>query len=141
MRGNLYRELIKKMPKGNTLSWSMKYVLQLDEVLTIQLLGHDGSQEAKNLLAELVGESASMQSITMLIPSSGQLIARVVLDCLSVCTLCCFFAHPWLLTSNVEALSLNLSVAQARISIAHTHNVLLCACTGRTQKQNNVELT
>jgi hypothetical protein len=59
MHGNLYRELIKKMPKGNTLSWSMKYVLQLDEVLTIQLLGHDGSQQAKKLLAELLGESLS----------------------------------------------------------------------------------
>jgi hypothetical protein len=76
----------------------------------------------------------------MLIPPSGQLIVESRIG-LSVCTLCCFFALPWLLTSNVEALSLNLSVAQARISIAHTHNVLLCACTGRTQNQNHVELT
>jgi hypothetical protein len=37
----------------------MKLVLQLDKVLMIQLLGHDGSQEAKKLLAELLGESVS----------------------------------------------------------------------------------
>jgi hypothetical protein len=37
----------------------MKLVVQLDKVLMIQLLGHDGSQEAKNLLAELLGESVT----------------------------------------------------------------------------------
>jgi hypothetical protein len=59
MPGNLSKGLTKKMPRGNTLSWSMKLVVQLDKVLMIQLLGHDGSQEAKNLLAELLGESVT----------------------------------------------------------------------------------